>query len=343
MRSFRTGIAVVVVSLALAGCGQNPDSAYEAEAASDVAEMAATDEVPENQFGFSQATEQGPSFSPSPSGDEIARQDAQGAASDARRAGGDPQEQSSAAEAPQIAYSYAVGFRVDADELPAFQQRHVDLCESMGTDCRILSLAQSGTEEYGYGEVQLQVVASKAAGFSNQLRSSADGVEAEQVSYGISGEDLSDNIIDTEARLVGRRALRDRLMEVLRTRQGTVAEIVEAERGVAEVNEEIDAAASRLATMRTRVAFSNFDIEYSPEQGVIRTGFWAPVGEAFASAGSIVGMVFATIIYALAALIPLGILIIGIVWLWRKVKPRLAEAPDGNSPEPEISPEETTP
>ncbi len=272
-------------------------------------------DAPQAEFGFMEATSS--PLDPGPSGDDAARW----AAQDARMLAGSGQsdgENREPSQEPQIAYSYAVGFRVDADQLPTLQQRHVDLCESMVDRCRILFLSQSGDADYGYGTIRLQVIASEAPEFSDQLRAATEGVEAEQVSYAVSGEDLTDNIIDTEAHLEGRRLLRDRLMEVLRTQRGSVGEIVEAERGVAQVNEEIDAAASRLANMRNRVAFSSFQIEYSPRLGETRLGFWRPVSEAFSGIGTTLGVVIAGIIYVAVSLVPITIFLIGLRWLWRR-------------------------
>ena len=60
----------------------------------------------------------------------------------------------------------------------------------------------------------------------------ADQAGAESFKADIRGEDLSKSIVDTEAGVRSRMALRDRLMEVLETRRGTVAQLVEAERSV---------------------------------------------------------------------------------------------------------------
>ena len=145
---------------------------------------------------------------------------------------------------------------------------------------------------------------------------------------------MSKQIVDTEARLRARTLLRDRLMEVLRSRQGTVAELVEAERGVAQVNEEIDRARSWLAEMRGRVNYSRVTVSYNSSA---RSGgsFGRPIVEAFQSIGSILGTTIAFMIYALTVLIPVGLALFGIGWLWRKsgfsLRRNVAEADSSNS------------
>jgi hypothetical protein len=287
-----------------AACGESRTPSEEVQSL----DLATSDgDAPQAEFGFQEAMYQ-PGIG---SGADAARQ----AASSARAR---PNGESDAQEGAQIAYSYAYGFRVDAENLPGLQQRHRALCVEMGSDCRVLSLVQSGDEDYGYGEMQLQVAASRAEEFGGQLSAAAEGIDAEQVSFGISGEDLTEQIIDTEAHLEGRRVLRDRLMQVLRTRQGSVGDLVQAERGVAEVNEEIDAATQRLASMRNRVAFSAVGITYDPMLGEYQIGFTRPIAEAFGAIGSTLGITVAVIIYIAIALVPITLFALLLRWLWRR-------------------------
>ncbi len=251
------------------------------------------------------------------SGSEAARRAASSAEADANLA-----SRENTAPDTQIAYAYSWGFQVSAEDLPTLQERHRALCQSLGDDCRTITLSQSGNGEYAYGRMHMQVAAEQMDAFGEALTAATDDVDAEQISFGISGEDLTDDIIDTEARLAGRRLLRDRLMEVLRTRQGTVGDLVAAERGVAEVNEEIDAAASRLENMRGRVAYSSVTIEYDPEMGQYTVGFWAPIAYAFGAIGSTLGVVIAGLIYLAVALVPITIFLLGLRWLWRRWRAR---------------------
>lgn len=263
--------------------------------------------------------EHGPSFSLTlGDGAESAASMAEGnARADAREA------RETAPPDAQIAYAYSWGFRVASDDLPELQQRHQALCRSMGENCRILSLSQSGNGDHGYGCMQLQVAAGEVESFGEQVGSVGEELDVEQISFAISGEDLTDNIIDNEARLAARLVLRDRLMEVLRNRQGSVGDLVEAERGVAEVNEEIDATRSRLESLRNRVAYSAVSIEYDPYMGEYSTGFWSPISTAISAIGSTLGVVVAALIYIGVALVPITAFLLGLRWLWRKSGLRL--------------------
>lgn len=244
--------------------------------------------------------------------------------------GGQQQAAAIPVSLPKIAYVYEYGYRLPANRIPELQRKHADLCERQGAAvCRILDMRQSGAEgDYASGSLALAVSAPRARAFGSQLGKLAGQSGGEEVSSGITGEDFSKQIVDTEARLRARTALRDRLMEVLETRKGSVAELVEAERGVAQVNEEIDQARSWLAEMQGRVDFSRVNLSYnsgSPASG----GFMEPIRGAVGSIGTILGLLFAAIIVALTVLIPIGLIAWGLRSIWRRLRPaqRVDEGP----------------
>ena len=226
-----------------------------------------------------------------------------------------------APRAPQIAYTYTYGFRITGEAIAPLQRRHADLCERKGPQvCRIIAMSNSGGEgDYGSGTLELDVAADKARAFTGELESIAKDANGKPVSAAIAGEDLSKQIVDTQARLRARILLRDRLMEILQTRKGSVAELVEAERGVAQVNEEIDQAQSWLAEKRGQVDFSRVTVNYSsaaPGAG----GFMSPIRSALGSLGAILGAVIAGLIVVLTALIPIAALLVAILWAVRRIR-----------------------
>lgn len=263
-------------------------------------------------FGCSQG-EQNAEFSQSESA-EAAGEDAAGSADTPDAEDGGPGV-IKVARAPQIAYSYRYGFRLSADKISELQRSHADLCEGKGRNvCRILNMSQSGGEgDYASGSLQIEVAAKQARRFGDELTSSAEDAGGSQIDTSIEGEDLSKQIVDTQARLRSRILLRDRLMDILKNRTGKVSELVEAERGVAAVNEEIDRAQSWLAEMKGRVAFSKMTINYSagsPSAG----GFVEPIRQAIGSASAVLGSTIAFIINAIIFLLPWALLIGLILW-----------------------------
>ncbi|MCR2834993.1 DUF4349 domain-containing protein [Parerythrobacter lacustris] len=226
---------------------------------------------------------------------------------------------------PKIAYVYNYGFSLPGENIAKLQQEHADLCEQQGPySCRIIGMDHSGEGgDYASGTLQLAVASDKARAFGNLLGSEAEMLEAEQTTHSISGEDLSKQIVDTEARVEARTVLRDRLLEVLRTRKGTVAELVEAERSVAQVNEEIDQARAWVSEMKTRVAFTRLDISYESSTPVA-SDFLAPIKGALGSLGSVLGVVIAALILLAAVLMPIA----GVVFGGRAINRRMNRRPE---------------
>ena len=318
----RTSLPLFGIALALSACGSGNDG-YVAESEAAYDDVAA----PQAEFGFMEASEPGiVERLTAPTREVTERVTTVDIAEPPPAPGAEtgPATGEIPVSLPQIAYSYAFGFRVDTDRMAPLQQRHADLCESKGSDaCRIISMQQSGSSgDYAYGHLRLAVAADLARDFGKELAGAADDAGGEQISSSITGEDLSKRIVDTEARLRARTLLRDRLMEVLRSRKGTVAELVEAERGVAQVNEEIDQASSWLAEMRGRVAFSDVEITYQSEARTAG-GFWNPIRTALNSIGGTLGVTIATLIVVLTAILPWLLLLALAIWGWRKAGLRL--------------------
>lgn len=237
------------------------------------------------------------------------------------------------AAAPKIAYVYSYGFRVPREEIAPLQQRHADMCAQLGPlTCQVRSMSQSGADDdYGYGELELWVAADRAREFGRELAEAAESKGGAQISSGIEGEDLSKQIVDTEARLRSREVLRDRLMEVLQTRKGSVQELVEAERGVAQVNEEIDQARSWLQEMRGRVSYSRVTVSYQSE-GAGSGGFFEPIRKSIESIGPVAGSVIGGLILLLTIFVPLGLVGYAIWLLFRRLR-RKGPASTGDAAE----------
>ena len=224
---------------------------------------------------------------------------------------------------PQLAYLYDYRWRLPAADIGPLQRRHASLCEQQGPAvCQITGMTRTGENDSLSGELQMAVATRQARAFGALLEDEALDAGAEQVSAEIASEELSKQIVDTEARIAARTELRDRLRDVLRSRKGKVEELIEAERGVAAVNEEIDAATSWLKEMRGRVAYSRVAVHY--ETGTpVSSDFLGPVTGALGSLGTIFGYLVALLILIGSVALPVG----GVWWIIRRLS-RLAAPQD---------------
>ena len=294
-RVMNAGLLTIAASLALSACQQADESAAENVAVETTSEAVADAEMAASDAGSVPAARSSENALPELAGVPVSL--------------------------PKLAYIYDYAFRMAGEDIGTLQRRHADLCEQQGpASCQIIGMNVSGeTGDEVTGELQLSVATQHARAFGALLEKEAGDAGAEQLTANIQAEEMSKAIVDTEARLDARIALRDRLQDVLKTRKGSVRELVEAERGVAEVNEEIDQARSWLKEMKGRVAYSRVNIRY--ETGAVVTNdFLAPIQSALGSLGSIFGFLIAAFILLGAIAVPVGGMVLG----GRALKRRLA-------------------
>lgn len=315
MKSGHFAILTALVALSACSSGEETSKSEQLIERVEPPDMG-DDGVPTNQFGFQQAIYQGPD----PFGANTPR--AREAVSDAATRTINVEEPGTDAAArpavqpQQIAYSYGFGFQIDADKIPELQRAHVKLCESMAEKCRVLRMSEAGVDDWdAYGELTMQVASDSATMFGDGLAKPAAELGGELVSSVRDGEDLSEQIVDTEARLAAKLLLRDKLTAILRGNRGSVDELVKAEQAIAEVNEEIDSTRSKLEKFRGRIRYSDVRIEYEPYFGDTQLGFSRPVVTAFQSIGTTLGVTLAAIVYFLTAAVPIVLLILGLRWI----------------------------
>jgi hypothetical protein len=224
-----------------------------------------------------------------------------------------------------LAYSYQVGLELPAARLNAVMQRHVQACQSAGPRlCQLVGSNVSGDpESYMSGYVSLRGEPAWLRTFMNGLEAEADESGGRLKSRTTQSEDLTRQLVDTEARLRAQTALRDRLQALLRSRPGRLADLLEVERELARVQGEIDAVQSSLAVMRTRVSMSELTLNYESGPQPVGSDTFEPLREAFANFLGIVVGGFAAIIVIIAGLIPFAVVIAPLVWLllrWRKAR-----------------------
>lgn len=217
---------------------------------------------------------------------------------------------------PQLAYIYDYRWQMPAAEIGPLQRRHASLCEQQGPAvCQIIGMTKSGAEDDAVtGRLEMTVATRQARAFGALLEDEAEDAGAEQIAAEIASEELSKQLVDTEARLKSRTELRDRLQDVLRNRKGKVEELIEAERSVAAVNEEIDQARSWLKEMEGRVAYSRVTVHY--ETGTpVTSDFLGPVTGALGSLGAIFGYLVAFLILIGSVALPVA----GVWWIIRRL------------------------
>ncbi|MES2442293.1 MAG: DUF4349 domain-containing protein [Pseudomonadota bacterium] len=237
---------------------------------------------------------------------------------------------------PRLAYAYTLGFRLAGDRIAAAQEAHRALCEQMGlARCQLLAMARGASDDTETeARLKLRVASAEARRFSDALIKTVAAEGGRAIQTSVSAEDVSKEIVDAEARIRQRELLVARLTEILRTRSGKVAELVEAERSVAQAQEELDQTKAWLTELRGRVAMSDFEISYqaaarqiSPE--VTRSG----LGEATWDSGAAFLLTLRALLTLLIYLAPWMLVLGPIGWLvWRRMR-RMRDSLPPQAPE----------
>lgn len=86
------------------------------------------------------------------------------------------------------------------------------------------------------------------------------------------GEDVTEHLIDLEARLANSRNTERRLNEVLKNRTGDVSDILEVEREIARVRQDIEQATARQKRLEERVSFATITLVVEERQAALDAG-----------------------------------------------------------------------
>jgi len=78
----------------------------------------------------------------------------------------------------------------------------------------------------------------------------------------VTTEDVSKEFVDLESRLTTKREVEGRYMNILRSKAGTIEELLEAERQIGALHEEIEATISRMNYLKDQVRYSSINLEF---------------------------------------------------------------------------------
>jgi len=222
---------------------------------------------------------------------------------------------------PQLAYDYDYILITPANTLDGLVKNHLDACTQAGTQaCQMVSSATSndGDGEQGSRMLELRVTPQWLKTFEGGLSAGLAKAHGRIAYKSVTSEDLSLQIIDTDAHLKNKLALRDRLVQIIKSGNGKIADLVEAETQLSQVQGDIDAAQSSLAAMKKRVATIHLKLAYHSEGAMASRSAFAPVSEAFQNIFSNIMQTIAMIINLLSFNLPLILLAIPAFWFGRK-------------------------
>lgn len=225
--------------------------------------------------------------------------------------GGGAAERSAASANRYLAYEHTVAIETDDDQVAVLSAAAQSACrEAVTESCAILQSSASRGDS-AFAALKFRA---KPAGIRKLIALlSAQGKIATEST---TAEDLAGPIEDTAKKLAMLTSYRGQL-EALRARSNLeVDAIIKLNRELAEVQSQIETLAGSQAHLTERVETEILNVSIT---SIRSHSFWSPIGASFSEFGENFSIGIASVIMALAYLIPWGALLFVLVWGLRKL------------------------
>lgn len=218
-----------------------------------------------------------------------------------------------------LAYRYTYGFSLPVKAVAATAKSHMQICMDAGTDtCQVLgSNTNVQNADYVNANLRLRAAPVWLEQFKDTLTTSVEASGGETINAGVTAEDLTRQIVDTDARLNAQKILRTRLENLLETRNAKLSELLQLERELARVQQQIESATTTLNVLRKRVSMSEVTINYQTKRKAVTATSVSPIGRALKAFSNDFSRAMASVIGFVAGVLPWLILILPGLWLIR--------------------------
>lgn len=169
---------------------------------------------------------------------------------------------------------------------------------------------QLGRRQYREATLELKVP-------SDSLDAVLEGLEpvGDLQSLGVSGQDVTEEFVDVQARLRNQRQLEERLLDLLETRTGDLEDVLSVERELARVRQEIERFEGRIRYLRSRVEMSTLTVTLREPRPIASRPGQNPIVGAVQQAWRNFVNTVAGLIAALGWLLPLALAGLLAAWL----------------------------
>ena len=137
----------------------------------------------------------------------------------------------------------------------------------------------------------------------------------------ISGEDVTKEYYDLQARLISKQEMEKRLIQLLATRTNSVADLLEVERELGRVREEIESAQGTIRYYDDLVGMSTVNLTILEPESVVSGagGFWGPIKEAIKNSFEVFGKSIAALIIFFIGALPWAVIAYIVFLIVRKI------------------------
>ena len=194
---------------------------------------------------------------------------------------------------------------------PADNQRKITSIAELHQGFVVTSEAtQRITEDKGKPEVTINLVVRVPAAQFNQVMEEIRAAATRVIQEKITGQDVTEEFIDLEARIKNQKALEGQFLEIMK-RAGKVEDALEVQRQLADVRTEIEKLEGRKRFLENQASLSTINITLqSPTQIVNAAGFWYSIRSAFSDGVDVAAAIVLFLIRFVIVLVPLLIFIV---------------------------------
>ncbi len=161
--------------------------------------------------------------------------------------------------------------------------------------------------------------------FADFLQAAAKlGIAEEQEQ---TAQDVTMEYLDLEARIATQKQLEQRILELLKNREGKLSDVIEAERELARVRSEIESMEGRLRYLKNRTSYSTVTINVREEQDYVPAaapGFGGRIGKAWRESVQTLQDAGENLVIACVAvapwILPVAIILWGLVFSWKRLR-----------------------
>src|SRR5712664_3065092 len=194
---------------------------------------------------------------------------------------------------------------------PTESQRKIfSAAETHGGFVVTSEMTQQTSEDKSRPEVSVNLVVRVPALQFDQVMEEIRGVANRVVQEKRTGQDVSEEFIDLEARIKNQKALEVQFLEIMK-RAGKVEDALEVQTQLADVRTEIEKLEGRKRFLENQATLSTINVTLqTPTQIVSAVGFWYNVRSAFAEGVDVALAIILFLIRAVIASLPILVLIV---------------------------------
>jgi hypothetical protein len=212
---------------------------------------------------------------------------------------------------------------LETDDPKKAMQRIASVAESRGGFVVTSEARQEAGVDGGKAQetitMDVRVPAAQFDAAMNDIRATASRVISEK----ITGQDVTEEYIDLDARLRTQKALESQLLNIMKNANG-VTDAMSVERELANVRTEIEKIEGRKRFLDNQTSLSTISVTIQPPSPLVSTtGFFHSVAGAFGEGVDIAAAITLVLIRVVLALLPLAIFFgVPLYLLWRYVTRR---------------------